>query len=136
MFARILARLQIVVYFLALGTLLPFVSACGKSPTAPPAPLDLTGTWSGQLAQSGSASAFRLTWVAIHRGNTAAGVATLVDPASNVQANGVMTALVDGDRLNVTFAAAPGSVPGFERCGIGGRGDAAAETHEITGTIA
>jgi len=82
-----LAWIRILVVVFVAG-LLATLSACGNSSTAPSAPLDLTGTWSGQLGQPGSTSALRLTWVASHTGNVVSGVATLVKPAFNVQARG------------------------------------------------
>jgi hypothetical protein len=139
MLARItrIARLRMLV-FVGIGGLLALPAGCGgKSPTAPPAPLDLTGTWSGQLEKPGSAAALRVTWVAIHRGDAVAGVATLVDPTSNLEASGIMSGVVTGgDRLVLTFAAAPGRIEKFEHCAFAGRGDASASTHEIAGSIA
>jgi hypothetical protein len=116
--------------------LLATLSACGSSSTAPSAPLDLTGTWSGQLGQPGSTSALRLTWVATHTGNVVSGVATLVKPAFNVQARGGMTGILDGDRLFLTYAVPPDSIQGFSTCEIGGFGNATATNSSITGAIA
>jgi hypothetical protein len=103
-------RIRVVVF---VAGLLATLSACGNSSTAPSAPLDLTGTWSGQLGQPGSTSALRLTWVATHTGNVVSGVATLVKPAVNVQARGVMTGILNGDRLLLTYAVPPDSIQGF-----------------------
>jgi hypothetical protein len=58
-----LASIRILVVAFVAG-LLATLSACGGSSTAPTEPLDLTGTWSGQLGQPASMSALRLTWVA------------------------------------------------------------------------
>ena len=63
-----LAWIRFVVVLFA-ASLLATLNACGNSPTAPSAPLDLTGTWSGQVGQPGSMSALRLTWIATHTGN-------------------------------------------------------------------
>jgi hypothetical protein len=138
MIARTLARLRILV-IIGISGLLALPGGCGKSPatpTTPTAPIDLNGTWSGQLARPGAASAFRLTWVALHRGDAVAGTVTLVDPASDLQASGIMSGVFNGNRLTLTFAVAPGRIQGFERCGFAGRGDASATTNEITGSIA
>jgi hypothetical protein len=116
--------------------LLATLSACGDSSTAPSAPLDLTGTWTGQLGQPGSTSALRLTWVATHTGNVVSGVATIVKPAFNVQGRGPMTGILDGDRLLLTYAVPPDSIPGFSTCEIAGFGNATATSDSIAGAIA
>jgi hypothetical protein len=115
--------------------LLATVSACGDSPTAPSAPSDLSGTWSGQLGQPGSSSALRLTWVATHTGNIVSGVATLVKPAVNVQGRGAMTGILDGNRLILTYAVPPDSIQGFPNCEIAGIGNATATNNSMTGTL-
>jgi hypothetical protein len=130
-----LAWIRILVVVFVAG-LLATLSACGSSSTAPSAPLDLTGTWSGQLGQPGSTSALRLTWVATHTGNVVSGVATLVKPAFNVQARGGMTGILNGDRLFLTYAVPPDSIQGFSTCEIAGLGNATAINNNITGAIA
>ena len=129
-----LARSRILVVVVVAG-LLATLSACGSPSTAPSAPLDLTGTWSGQLGPSGSTSALRLTWVATHTGNVVAGVATMVKPAFNVQGRGVMTGRLDGDRLILTYAIFPDSIPGFSTCEIAGIGSATATSNNMMGTL-
>jgi hypothetical protein len=130
-----LAWLRILTVVFVAG-LLAALSACGNSSAAPSAPLDLTGTWSGQLGQPGSTSALRLTWVATHTGNVVSGTATLVNPAFNVQGRGAMTGILDGDRLVLTYAVPPDSIQGFFTCEIAGFGSATATNNSITGTIA
>ena len=115
--------------------LLATLSACGNSPNEPSGPLDLTGTWSGQLGQPGSTSALRLTWVATHTGTVVSGIATMVKPAVNVQARGVMTGILNGDRLLLTYAVPPDSIQGFATCEIAGLGNATATGNSITGTL-
>ena len=115
--------------------LLATLGACGNSPSAPPVPLDLSGTWSGQLGQPGSTSALRLTWVATHTGNVVSGVATLVKPTFDVQARGGMTGILNGDRLFLTYAVPPDSIQGFFRCEIAGIGNATATNSRIAGAI-
>ena len=116
--------------------LLATLSACGNSSTAPSPPVDLTGTWSGQLGEPGSTWALRLTWIATHTGNVVSGVATLVKPAFNVQARGVMTGILNGDRLLLTYAVPPDSIQGFFTCEIAGFGNATATNNSMTGAIA
>jgi hypothetical protein len=113
------------------------VAACGGSSTAPTrsTSLDLTGTWSGQVGQPGSTSALRVTWVATHTGNIVSGIATVVKPAFNVQGRGAMTGILNGDRLILTYAVPPDSIPGFSRCEIAGIGNATASSISINGGI-
>ncbi len=129
-----LAWIRILVVVLVVG-LLPTLGACGNSSTAPSAPLDLTGTWSGLLGEPGSTSALRLTWVATHTGNVVSGIATMVKPAVNVQARGVMTGILNGDRLFLTYAVPPDSIQGFFTCEIAGLGNATATNTSIAGAL-
>ena len=126
--------LRFIVVAVAAGVLAT-LTACSNPSPAPPAPLDLTGTWSGQLGQPGSTSALRLTWVATHTGNVVSGIATLVKPAFNVQARGVMTGILNGDRLILTYAVPSDSIPGFSTCEIAGLGNATATDNSIMGGI-
>jgi hypothetical protein len=121
---------------LCVAGLVTTLSACGSSSTAPSAPLELTGTWSGQLGQPGSGAALRLTWVATHTGTVVSGIATLVKPAFNVQARGVMTGILNGDRVLLTYSVPSDSIQGFSTCEIGGFGNATATNNTITGSIA
>jgi hypothetical protein len=116
--------------------LLATSAACSKSSAAPSAPLDLTGTWSGQVGQPGSMSALRLTWVATHTGDVVSGIATLVKPAFNVQARGVMTATANGPRFVLSYAVPPDSIQGFSTCELFGLGNVTATNTSITGTMA
>jgi hypothetical protein len=128
----VLAAIRSIVVVLAAAVML---GACANSSTEPSAPLELTGTWSGQLGQPGSASALRLTWEATQTGNVVAGVATMVKPAVNVQGRGVMTGILDGNRLIITYAIPPDSIPGFARCEIAGLGSGTATNSTITGAL-
>jgi hypothetical protein len=110
-------------------------AGCGKSPAAPAAPLNLTGTWTGQLGQAQSMTALRVTWLATHTGDVVAGVAFLVKPMVGVQASGTMTGVVSGDRLTLTYAAPPDSIPGFPRCEIAGLGNATLTNTSISGVL-
>ena len=130
-----LAGIRFLVVVFVAG-LLATLAACGDNPSpAPAAPLDLTGTGSGQLGQPGSRSALRLTWVATHTGNIVSGIATLVKPVVNIQARGVMTGLFTGDRLVLTYSVPSDSIPGFSTCEIAGLGNATATNNSITGGI-
>ncbi len=126
-------RVLIMMYF---ACLLATVTACESSSTAPSEPLNLTGTWSGQLGQPNSTTALRLTWVATQSGNIVSGIATLVKPAIGVQGRGAMTGTLDGDRLILAYAIPPDSIQGFPHCEIAGIGNATATNNSIAGTLA
>jgi hypothetical protein len=126
-----LIRIVIIVF---IAGLLATLSGCDSS-TAPSPPLNLTGTWSGQLGQPGSTTALRLTWEAAQTGNNVGGVATMVKPAVNVQARGAMSGILEGDRLFLTYVVFPDSIPGFPRCEIAGFGNATATNNRIAGAL-
>ena len=128
------ASIRILVFVFVVG-LLATLNACGGSSNAPSPQLDLTGTWSGQLGQPGSATALRLTWVATQTGNVVSGIATIVKPAVNVQGRGVMTGILNGDQMFLTYAVPSDSIPGFSTCEIGGAGNATATNTSITGAL-
>lgn len=125
-------RILVVVF---VAGLLATLNACGNSSTAPATPLDLTGTWSGVYGQPGSPAALQLTWVATHTGNIVAGIATLVKPAVGVQARGVLTGILNGDRILLTYSVPTDSIPGFSTCSIVGLGNATATNTSIAGQL-
>jgi hypothetical protein len=110
------------------------VIACDDSATSP-TPLNLTGTWSGQVGQPMSGSALGVTWTATHAGTAVAGPATLVTPMVNVRANGGISATLTGSQLALAYLAPSGSVQGFHDCAISGSGAATVSGGSITGTL-
>jgi hypothetical protein len=120
---------------MCVAALLTTLAACGKSPAEPSAPLNLTGTWSGQLGQPGSTSALRLTWEATHTDNIVSGIATLVKPEVGVQGRGAMTGILNGEQMILTYAIPPDSIRDFAGCEIVGIGNASARNGSITGTL-
>jgi hypothetical protein len=73
--------------------------------------------------------------VATHTGNVVSGIATMVKPSFNVQARGVMTGIIEGERLILTYAVPSDSIQGFSRCEIAGIGNATATNTSMTGTL-
>ena len=110
------------------------VIACDDSVTSP-APLNLTGTWSGQVGQPVSSSALRVTWTATHAGTAVAGPAALVSPMLNVRANGSLSGTLNGSQLALAYLAPSGFVQGFHECAISGSGTAMVSGGSITGTL-
>jgi hypothetical protein len=115
--------------------LLAALNGCGNSSTAPSDQLALTGTWSGLYGRPGSGSALRLTWSATHTGSAVSGMATLVKPVVGVQARGVLTGTLNGDRIALTYVVPTDSIPGFSSCSIIGAGNGTATNSSIAGQI-
>ena len=54
-------------------------------------PINLAGTWSGLLGQSGSGTALKMTWSASQDGSSVSGPATLIKPAANIPGTGILS---------------------------------------------
>jgi hypothetical protein len=100
-----------------------------------PSPLNLTGTWSGMLGQSGTGSALRVTWVATQAGASVTGPATLVKPSANVPATGTMAGTLSGSQLTLTYSVPAGAVPVYLSCMVTGGGSATATNQTISGNL-
>lgn len=105
----------------------------GRTSTSPE--IDATGTWTGTLGTPGSGSALRVTWIVSQSGNLANGPMTLVKPVSNVPATGLLTGVVSGSQLLLTYNVSAGSVAGFASCSILGSGSGTLSGSTITGTL-
>lgn len=119
----------------ALLGLLGLSSATCSSSTTEPVLLNLAGTWSGTVGQSGSGSSLRLTWVATQVNNIVTGTATLVKPTSNVPGIGTLTGTLKGNLLVVTYVVIVGTVPGFPNCAISADGSTMATESTISGSF-
>lgn len=111
------------------------ITCGGGSTLGPSGPVNLAGTWSGLLGQSGSSAALRVTWSASQTGNDVSGPATLVKPAVNIPSNGIISGRLTGNQLALTYLAPGGSVQQFPGCSISGNGSATATTSTISGTL-
>jgi len=100
-----------------------------------PSPVNLTGTWSGMLGQSGTGSALRVTWIATQTGMTVSGPATMVKPSLNVPATGTMTGTLSGSQLTLTYAVPAGAVPVYLSCMVTASGSATATSQSISGNL-
>ncbi len=118
------------------GLAIPTLTCGGGSTTAPSGPVNLAGTWSGLLGQSGSAAALRVTWTASQTGSDVTGPAILVKPAANIPATGILSGRLTGSQLSLTYLAPGGSVQQFPGCSISGNGTATATSDTISGTLA
>ena len=111
-------------------------AACGGTPAPAPTPtLNLTGAWTGRIGQPQSGSALRVTWNATQTGATVAGPATLLKPATNVQATGTMTGTLSGSQLTLSYSVPAGAVPVYLACTIVAAGSAVADSQTISGTL-
>ncbi len=120
----------LVVCALAAGT------ACDPATTSPSAGPNLTGTWSGLLGEPMSMTALRVSWQASQSGSDVTGPATLVKPASNIPANGTLSATLSGSSLSLRYEAHGGTVSGFPLCSMSGLGSATVSGSTISGTLA
>ena len=100
-----------------------------------PSPLNLTGTWSGMLGQSGSGSALRVTWAATQTGMAVSGPATMVKPSLNVPAIGTMGGTLSGSQLTLNYSVPAGAVPVYLSCMVAGTGSAMATSQAISGNL-
>ena len=121
---------------LVLGVLSISGVACGDSTKPSPTPINLAGTWSGLLGQTGSGTALRMTWSVSHEGNNVSGPATLIKPSANVPATGILGGTLTGSQLSLTYTVPAGSVPGFATCSISGSGSATVTNSAISGSLA
>jgi hypothetical protein len=119
--------------FFTLSLLAASAFSCHSEPS--PSPLNLTGTWSGRLGESGSGSALRVTWVATQAGTAVSGSATLVKPSLNVPATGTMTGTLSGNQLTLNYSVPAGAVPVYLSCTVAASGSAMATSQTISGTL-
>lgn len=122
--------------YLVLSVLSISSVACGGSTSPSSMPINLAGTWSGLLGQSGSGTALKMTWSASQDGSSVSGPATLIKPAANIPGTGILSGTLTGSQLSLTFAVPTGSVPGFAACSITGSGSATVTNSAISGSLA
>ncbi len=92
-------------------------SACDKStaPAAPaPAPIDVTGTWTGDVTFQGTTA--RIRWTLTQSGTSVSGPVLLSLPSGTVLVNGLLTGTLTGSSLPYTITVAPGGIPAQPAC--------------------
>ena len=100
------------------GAIIGLTGACGgsSSSSAPsPAPIDVTGSWSGQTAFNGQST--KMVWTLTQQaGGTVTG--SMLDALSSgtVLINGAFTGTVSGTTLTYAIAVGPGSIPSQPTC--------------------
>lgn len=98
----------------ALLVLLSISCSDTKSPSTP-TPIDLTGTWTGDLTVQGQTA--RMTWVLTQQPNgTVTGPVTVTLPSGTVLLNGFLTGTLSGSTLNYTISIASGGIPSVPTC--------------------
>jgi hypothetical protein len=125
---------------LLLGLLL--ASACSSSSTSPSAPsrppIDVTGTWSGNLDVRGTPA--QMTWTLTQQAdNSVAGPVLVILPNGIVLMNGFLTGKLTGSALAYTISVGPGGIPTQPACvgQLGGTMTAAiAATSSLSGSFA
>ena len=92
------------------------IPACtsSKSTTAPTPTIDLTGTWVGTLAVSGTTA--RMTWTLTQTNNTVTGPVLVTLPTGVVLLNGTLAGMLTGSSLAYTIAIGSGGIPSRPSC--------------------
>jgi hypothetical protein len=91
------------------------VGCSGKMPTAPtPPPIDLTGTWIGQVTVLGMTA--RMTWTLAQNGISVTGPATIGLSSGTVLLNGFLTGTLAGSTLTYVISIGPGGIPAQPAC--------------------
>ena len=101
-----------------LGAIISLSVACGgsTSSSAPsPAPIDVTGSWSGQIAFNGQPT--QMVWTLTQgAGGTVTGSMRDALSSGTVLINGAFTGTVAGTTLTYAIAVGPGSIPSLPTC--------------------
>lgn len=109
-----------------------------KSPTpSAPSPLNLTGTWSGDLALQGTPA--RMSWSLTQTNTNVTGPVLILLPTGTVLLNGTLTGTLTGSTLAYTIAILPGGIPSLPTCSgqLGGTTNATIGTPStLTGSYA
>ena len=79
-----------------------------------PAPLNLTGTWSGNLALSSTTA--RMTWTLTQTNSTVSGPVIVALPSGTVLLNGTLSGTLSGTTLPYTIAVGPSGIPTVPTC--------------------
>jgi hypothetical protein len=93
------------------------VAACTSSGTGPPSapqPLNLTGTWSGNIVLQGTAT--RMTWMLTQTNASVTGPVLVLLPNGTVLLNGTLSGTLSGSTLTYTIAVSPGGIPAVPAC--------------------
>ena len=118
-----------------LGLLL--TSACSSSSTSPsgpsPPPIDVTGTWSGNLNVQGTQAL--MTWTLTQQtDNSVSGPVLVLLPNGIVLMNGFLTGKLTGSALPYTISVGPGGIPALPAC-VGQLGGTMTATMATTSTL-
>jgi len=92
-------------------------AACDKAATPAalaPAPIDVTGTWTGDLTFQGAAA--RIRWTLTQADTSVSGPVLLSLPSGTVLLNGFLTGTLTGSSLPYTISVAPGGIPAQPAC--------------------
>ena len=118
-----------------LGLLL--TSACSSSSTSPsgpsPPPVNVTGTWSGNLNVQGTPA--QMTWTLTQQAdNSVTGPVLVLLPNGIVLMNGFLTGKLTGSTLPYTISVGPGGIPALPAC-VGQLGGTMTATMATTSTL-
>jgi hypothetical protein len=110
-------------------------AACSESsPNAPaPAPLSVTGTWTGDLSLLDTPA--RMTWTLSQSGSAVSGPVLVLLPSGVVLMNGVLSGTLSGSVLGYTIAISRDGIPSQPAC-TGQLGGTATATMFVVSTLA
>jgi hypothetical protein len=111
-------------------------ACCSQSPTTPaagPAPLNLSGTWSGDLPVEGTTA--RMTWTLSQSNNAVTGPVLVVLPSGTVLLNGSLSGTLASSALAYTIAVGPGGIPTQPAC-VGQLAGTMNATVDVVSTLA
>ena len=93
-----------------------FVTGCSDSSSTAPSPssLNVTGTWSGDLAVQGQTG--RMTWTLTQSGTSVTGPVLVGLPNGVVLLNGTLSGTLNGTALTYSIDVAPGGIPTQPSC--------------------
>ncbi len=111
-------------------------ACCNQSPTTPaagPTPLNLSGTWGGNLAVEGMTA--RMTWTLSQAGSAVTGPVLVALPSGTVLLNGSLSGTLANSALAYTIAVGPGGIPTQPAC-VGQLGGTMNATVDVVSTLA
>jgi hypothetical protein len=102
-------------FVLVLAALLGLAGACStKTPAAPTAPTNVSGTWTGSLTVQGTTA--RMTWTLAQTDTSVTGPVNIGFTSGTVLLNGFLSGSVSGSSLGYTISVGPGGIPNQPAC--------------------
>ena len=109
-------------------------AGCSNETTTPaaPSPLNVAGTWAGDLTLQGSSA--QMKWTLTQTGAAVSGPVLVLLPSGIVLLNGVLSGTLAGSTLTYTIAVSSGGIPSNPAC-TGQLGGTASVAPGVTTTM-